>query len=88
MKGRTSRVFRRGYTEDGGRPDEAFTRKLRWEYGTLLTSAERGGPQDEFIEITEDEANQIVEQIRAKVTGAKRSAAHQAQPPAIGAAHW
>ena len=40
--------------------------------GTLaasLVSAERGDLQNEFIEITEDEANQIVERIRARVTG-------------------
>jgi hypothetical protein len=55
-------VFRHTYTEDGRRSDEAFTRKLRWEYSTSLISAERGGLQDEFIEITEDEAGQIVEQ--------------------------
>ena len=36
----------------------------------LLVSAERGDLQNEFIEITEDEANQIVERIRATVTGA------------------
>ena len=36
----------------------------------LLVSAERGDLENEFIEITEDEANQIVERIRAKVTGA------------------
>ena len=35
-----------------------------------LASAERGDLANEFIEITEDEANQIVERIRAKVTGA------------------
>jgi hypothetical protein len=34
-----------------------------------LISAERGDLQNEFIEITENEANQIVERIRAKVTG-------------------
>ena len=34
-----------------------------------LVSAERGDLQNEFIEITEDEANQIVDRIRATVTG-------------------
>ena len=34
-----------------------------------LVSAERGDLENEFIEITEDEANQIVERIRARVTG-------------------
>ena len=55
---RPAGVFRRTYTEDGGRSDEAFTRNLRWEYSTSLISAERGDLQNEFIEITEDEANQ------------------------------
>ena len=32
-------VFRRTYTEDGGRSDEAFTRNLTWEYSTSLISA-------------------------------------------------
>ncbi len=64
-----SGVFRRTYTEDGGKSDEAFTRKLKWEYSTSLVSAERGDLMNEFIEITEDEANQIVKRIRAQVTG-------------------
>ena len=38
-----------------------------------LVSAERGDLQNEFIEITEDEANQIVDRIRATVTGANGS---------------
>ena len=49
--------------------DEAFTRDLVWEYSTSLISAERGDLQNKFIEITEDEANQIVKRIRAEVTG-------------------
>ena len=63
-------VFRRTYTEDGGRSDEVFSQNLIWEYSPALVSAERGDLQNEFIEITEDEANQIVDRIRAKVTGA------------------
>jgi hypothetical protein len=67
---RPAGVFRRTYTEDGGRSDEAFTRNLIWEYSTSLISAERGDLENEFIEITEEEASQIMEQIRAKVAGA------------------
>ena len=67
---RPAGVFRRTYTEDGGRSDEAFTRNLTWQYSTSQISAERGDLQNEFIEITEDEANQIMEWIRARVTGA------------------
>ena len=66
---RPAGVFRRTYTEDGGRSDEAFTRNLLWELSPALISAERGDLENEFIEITEDEANQIVERIRARVTG-------------------
>jgi hypothetical protein len=66
---RPAGVFRRTYTEDGGRSDEAFTRNLRWEYSTSLISAERGDLANEFIEIAEDEANEIVERIRSTVAG-------------------
>jgi hypothetical protein len=67
---RPAGVLRRIYTEDGGRRDEAFTRALVWKPSWSLVSAERGDLENEFVEITEDEANQIVERIRAKVTGA------------------
>jgi hypothetical protein len=65
---RPAGVFRRTYIADG-RLDEAFTRNLIWERSWLLVSAERGDLVNEFIEITEDEANQIVERIRGTVTG-------------------
>jgi hypothetical protein len=61
-------VLRR--TEDGdGQHDEAFTRKLEWEYSWSLYSYERGNRDAKFYEITEDEANRIVERIRRSVTG-------------------
>jgi hypothetical protein len=70
---RPAGVFRRTYFESGGRRDEAFTQNLVWERSVSLVSAERGDLQNEFVEITEDEANQIVERIRATVTGANGS---------------
>jgi hypothetical protein len=63
-------VLRRIYFESGGRRDEAFSSDLVWERTPMLVSAERGDLENEFVEISEDEANQIVERIRAKVTGA------------------
>jgi hypothetical protein len=54
---------------DGGRDDQAFTRNLEWEHTPLLYSHERGNLDSEFYEITEDEANQIVDRIRRTVTG-------------------
>jgi hypothetical protein len=66
---RPAGVFRRIYLEVGGKRDEAFTTDLEWERSASLVSAERGDLLNEFIEITEDEANQIVARIRAEVTG-------------------
>jgi hypothetical protein len=62
-------VLRRSYFESRGRRDEAFSQDLTWERTSLLVSHERGDLQYEFIEITEDEANEIVARIRAEVTG-------------------
>jgi hypothetical protein len=70
---RPAGVLRRTYFEAGGRRDEAFTRNLVWERSVSLVSAERGNMQNEFVEITEDEANQIVDRIRATVTSANGS---------------
>jgi hypothetical protein len=70
---RPAGAFRRTYFESGGRRDEAFTRNLVWERSAALVSAERGDLQNEFIEITEDEANQIVDRIRATVAGGNGS---------------
>jgi hypothetical protein len=70
---RPAGVLRRIYFETGGRRDEAFSTDLVWQRTPLLVSAERGDLKNEFIEITEGEANQIVDLIRATVTGASNS---------------
>jgi hypothetical protein len=67
---RPAGVFRRTYFESGGKRDEAFTRSLVWKSSSSMVSAERGDLENEFIEITEHEANQIVDRIRTEVTGA------------------
>ena len=53
---------------EGGEHDEAFTRRLMWEKSWSLYSAERGDTQNEFIPISEEEAERIVERIRREVT--------------------
>ena len=63
---RPAGLFRRTYTEAGGLRDEAFTRNLVWKNSSSLDAAERGDLQNDFIEITEDEANQLMEQLRAR----------------------
>ena len=61
-------LFRRTYFESGGKRDEAFTRNLIWKSSASLVSAERGDLQNEFIEITEGEANRLMDDLRARWT--------------------
>jgi hypothetical protein len=61
-------VLRR-IVHEGGERDEAFTRSLEWKRSASLYSYERGNGDNEIYEITEDEANRIVDRIRGSVTG-------------------
>jgi hypothetical protein len=70
---RPAGVFRRTYFESGGRRDEAFTRNLVWERSASLVSAERGDLQNDFFEITEDEADQLMEELRVRWSGASNA---------------
>jgi hypothetical protein len=67
---RPAGLFRRTYFETGGRSDEAFTTSLVWERSATLVSAERGDLENEFVEITEDEAQRLMEQLRARWSAA------------------
>jgi hypothetical protein len=58
-------VFRR-VKSGSGQIDEAFSRHLKWEFSPLLYSAERGDTTYDFTEITRDQADQIVDRIRAQ----------------------
>lgn len=55
--------------DDEGQEDQSFTRNLKWEFSPLLYSYERGDGDNQLYEISEDEANRIVERIRRSVTG-------------------
>jgi hypothetical protein len=62
-------VIRRIIHEEGQR-DEAFAYdNLTWEHTSLLYSYERGDGDNQLYEITEEEADQIVDRIRRTVTG-------------------
>ena len=61
---RHSGVLRRSET-NGAKIDEVFSDALRWVPSPLLRSAEHGDLTNEFTEITESEAEQIVARIRA-----------------------
>lgn len=68
-KERPGGVVRR-IEDDEGEYDEAFTGNLAWERTALLYSFEGGNRDSQFYEITEDEANQIVDRIRQTVADA------------------
>ena len=55
--------------DDQGRDDQAFTRSLQWEHTGTLYSYERGDGDNTLYEITEGEANRIMERIRRTVSG-------------------
>jgi hypothetical protein len=61
-------VLRRVEHDDGER-DEQFGHDLQWTRSPLLYSYERGDGDNELYEISEDEANRIVERIRRSVAG-------------------
>jgi hypothetical protein len=54
---------------DNTEHDEEFGRDLAWTRSALLYSYERGNLDNQLYEITEDEANRIVERIRRSVSG-------------------
>jgi hypothetical protein len=54
--------------DDEGQEDQSFTRNLKWEFSPLLYSYERGDGDNQMYEISEDEAERIVERIRRSVT--------------------
>ena len=59
--------------DDDGEHDEAFTRDLTWKRSASLYSHERGNLDNEFYEITEDEANQIMDRIKQTVAERQRA---------------
>jgi hypothetical protein len=63
-----SGVLRR-VEEDNGEYDEEFGRDLAWTRSWVLYSYERGNGDNNLYEISEDEANRILERIRHSVTG-------------------
>lgn len=63
-------VLRR--TEDSdGQDDQQFGQDLKWTHTPLLYAWERGDGDNQLYEISEAEAQEIVERIRRAVTGDK-----------------
>jgi hypothetical protein len=59
-------VLRRVRTDEGPTGDEIFSRNLRWEFSSLLYSAERGDLENDFVPISEAEATRIMDRIRER----------------------
>jgi hypothetical protein len=49
---------------DEGEIDEVFSRNLKWEFSPLLYAAERGDLANDFVPISGEEAERIVERIQ------------------------
>lgn len=58
------RTVLRRVRNDDGIIDEIFSRDLSWQFSSLLYSAERGDLSNEFVPISEAEAERIVARIR------------------------
>jgi hypothetical protein len=56
-------VLRRVRTAEGT-VDEIFSRSLSWEFSPLMYSAERGDLSNDFVPISEQEAERIIARIR------------------------
>ena len=58
------RTVLRRLRNDEGTVDEIFSRNLTWEFSPLMYSAERGDLANDFVPISEAEAERIVARIR------------------------
>jgi hypothetical protein len=59
-------IARRRPLETGGFRDEALDRNLNWQFTPVIVEWERAESTDDLVEITEDEAERIIEGFRAK----------------------
>ena len=65
---RPTTVVRRTCSSSGLMHDDALTPDLGWAGSTILIDAEHGESADKFALISDHEANQIIDQIRARPT--------------------
>jgi hypothetical protein len=61
-----SGLARRRVSDNGGVQDEAFKQDFTWDHTPLIAAAERGDMTFEFVEISADEAERIIEGFRVK----------------------
>ena len=59
-------LARRRPLDDGGFQDEALGRDLSWQFTPVIVEWKRAESTDDLVQVTEDEANRIIEQFRAR----------------------
>ena len=59
-------IARRRPLESGGFRDEALDRGMNWRFTPLIVEWKRAESTDDLVEISEDEAERIIERFRAK----------------------
>jgi hypothetical protein len=59
-------IARRRYVESGGFEDEALDRNMNWQFTPVIVEWKRAESTDDLVEISEDEAERIIEGFRAK----------------------
>jgi len=65
-RGDPAGIVRRRRPLAGGFRDEALMHDLSWQFTPLIVEWERNESTDDLVEVTEDEANQIIERFRAR----------------------
>ncbi|MEP7022483.1 MAG: hypothetical protein ABJB47_01455, partial [Actinomycetota bacterium] len=63
-------LLRRRRPATGGFRDEALVRNLSWEFSPIIAEWERAESTDDLVEVTAEEAKQIIEQFRVRWTSA------------------
>jgi len=64
-----SGMARRGTDADGGLSDEVLTADLTWSQTPLIAGWKRGDTTFDFVEISEDDATQIMKRLRERWAG-------------------
>jgi hypothetical protein len=59
-------LARRRILDSGGFEDETLNRTLEWEFSPLIVAWKRAESTDDLVEISEEEAERIIERFRAR----------------------
>lgn len=59
-------IARRRSLDSGGFQDEALNRDLQWRFTPVIVEWKRAESTDDLVEVTGEEAEQIIEQFRGR----------------------